>query len=86
MKRIVILLTTFLLLSCAKEAPEAGGVGSLSLAVKVPEGQNVKAALTSEQLLATAHIDIYYSDFSGLVRSYRYDQARRYLSGGCQGG
>ena len=75
MKRMVFLFAALLLLSCAKEAPETGGTGSLSLAVRMPEWQGTKAALTPEQLLAGARINIYYADFSGLVRSYRYDEA-----------
>ncbi len=75
MKRFVYLLAASLLFSCAKEAPETGGVGSLSLAVRVPEVQDTKAAMTPEQLLAGARINIYYADFSGLVRTYCYDQA-----------
>lgn len=76
MKKFVFLFAALLLFSCAKEAPEQkGGVGSLSLSVQVPEVQDTKTALTAEQLLASARVNIYYADFSGLVRSYRYDQA-----------
>ena len=75
MKRLIFIVAALLMLSCTREALETGGYGTLSLIVKVSEQQDTKAVLTSEQLLASARINIYYADFSGLVRSYRYDQA-----------
>ena len=75
MKRLGFILLALLMLSCAKQAPEKGGYGTLSLSVRVPEGQGTKAVLSPEALLASARVNIYYADFSGLVRTYRYDQA-----------
>jgi len=67
-------VAAFLSASCSKEiinAP-AKGEGSLSLAVSVAQ---TKAALSSEELLATASVKIYMADFSGLVREYTYADA-----------
>ena len=70
MKRLSFILVALLMLSCAKQVPEKGGYGTLSLAVKVPELQGTKAALSPEALLAGARVNIYYADFSGLVFYY----------------
>nr|MCR4565861.1 DUF4493 domain-containing protein [Bacteroidales bacterium] len=84
MRRFSYLLAALLLLSCAKQVPEEGGYGTLSLAVKVPGLSDTKSAMSEEDLLSNARVNIYYADFSGLVRSYRYDQAPEtiYLAAG----
>ena len=51
---------------------ETGGEGYLSLGVDFPQ---TKAAMSADDLLGTAKVNIYYADFSGLVRSYSYAEA-----------
>lgn len=46
--------------------------GSIRIGVNI---DGTRAALSSEELLSTAMVDIYYADFSGLVRRYRYSEA-----------
>lgn len=60
--------------SCSKETVtrRIAGEGSLTLGVNVPV---TKSALSADELLANAKVDIYYSDFTGLVRSYKYSEA-----------
>ena len=77
MKRIIGIIalaaTAIIALSCGRTA-EQGGEGSLSLGVSVDQAFT-KAALSGEELLSTAKVNIYYADFSGLVRSYAYASA-----------
>lgn len=72
-----------LALSCAKTPFRAQDGGWLNLGVCV-EKDGVKSAMDAEELLAGARVDIYYADFSGKVRSYRYGQAPEtiYLAAG----
>lgn len=56
--------------SCAKqEINEGNGMGMLSVDVDLP-GQT--RAFSEDQLYATAKVNIYKADYSGLVRSYAY--------------
>jgi len=48
------------------------GTGTLTLGVSLPQ---TKAALSSDELLNTAKVNIYMGDFSGLVREYVYSEA-----------
>lgn len=84
MKRLFCLLALLPLFSCARENAGQGGTGALSLALTLPDVADTKSALSPEELLAGARVSIYYADFSGLVRSYRYDKAPRtiYLPAG----
>ncbi|MGN0190082.1 MAG: DUF4493 domain-containing protein, partial [Candidatus Cryptobacteroides sp.] len=70
MKKFLYLTTlSFLLVSCAKEiAGTTGEEGSVSLKIEIPGG--TKAAMSSEDLLLSSSVKIYYADFSGLIRSY----------------
>lgn len=75
MKRYRFLLLAAALLvafSCQRQEPDAGE-GMLSLGIEMDP--STKAALSSDQLLASSKVNIYYADFSGLVRSYTYSQA-----------
>lgn len=72
-KSVIILLGAAALLASACQRQEINaGEGSLSLGVEM-EGET-KAALSSDQLLSTSIVNIYYADFSGLVRSYKYSE------------
>ena len=73
-KPALILLgaAAFLALSCSRQGITAGE-GMLSLGVEMDSG--TKAALSADQLLANSIVNIYYADFSGLVRSYKYSEA-----------
>lgn len=59
------------LASCKKESV-AEGEGGLRLRVSVDA--DVKAAITQEELMQSAVVNIYKADFSGLVRSYKYSE------------
>ncbi len=75
MKRLTFIIATLAaatLFSCNRIEDNQAGEGCLRLGVMVPE---TKAALSSEDLLSTAMVNIYYADFSGLVRSYVYSEA-----------
>ena len=73
-KSAIILLgaAAMLALSCSRQEVTAGE-GMLSLGVEMDSG--TKAALSADQLLANSIVNIYYADFSGLVRSYKYSEA-----------
>lgn len=73
-KSALILLgaAAMLALSCTRQEVTAGE-GMLSLGVEMDSG--TKAALSADQLLANSIVNIYYADFSGLVRSYKYSEA-----------
>ena len=72
MRKIVwILLGVLTLSACSRESLPSEGEGCLRLKV---DGAWTKAALTDEQLLSTAVVNIYKADFSGLVRSWRYGE------------
>ena len=75
MKKIgFIILSAFaiLSLSCAKQDVDENskGLGALNIGMRVADA--TKAAMSEEELLATADVNIYKADFSGLVRSYKY--------------
>ena len=71
----VISLAAVLTLSCNKnEIVASDAEGGLTLGVTVGQAMT-KAAYTDEELLANSQINIYYDDFSGLVRSYKYSEA-----------
>ena len=67
MKRIALILSGLLTLSACSRQAIGEGEGCLSLNVDMAR---TKAAMSDEQLLATARVNIYYADFSGLVRSW----------------
>lgn len=73
-KSAIILLgaATMLALSCQRQEISAGE-GTLSLGVEMES--DTKAALSSDELLSSSIVNIYYADFSGLVRSYKYSEA-----------
>lgn len=48
------------------------GMGALSLGVDM---EAATRAMSAEDLLANARVNIYYADFSGLVRTYKYADA-----------
>lgn len=70
-KFIIASMAALALFSCNKVENLSQGDGCLSLGVEIPE---TKAALSAEDLLGTAKVNIYYADFSGLVRSYKYSE------------
>ena len=69
---IIAIMAAAALLSCNKAEIVSEGDGCLTLGVAIPE---TKAALSASDLLNTAKVNIYYADFSGLVRSYVYSEA-----------
>lgn len=71
-KFIIAIMAAAALLSCNKTENVSEGEGCLTLGVAIPE---TKAALSASDLLNTAKVNIYYADFSGLVRSYVYSEA-----------
>ncbi|MCR4860031.1 MAG: DUF4493 domain-containing protein [Bacteroidales bacterium] len=59
--------------SCNRmDNPEAG-MGRLSLGVDI-NAASTKASLSADELLSSAVVNIYYADFSGLVRTYSYSE------------
>lgn len=70
-KFIIAIIAVAALFSCNRAVDIAEGDGCLSLGVAIPE---TKAALSADALLNTARVNIYYADFSGLVRSYMYSE------------
>ena len=68
---IIASMAVLTLFSCNKMENNTGA-GRLTLGVAIPE---TKAAMGAEDLLNTAKVNIYYADFSGLVRSYTYSEA-----------
>ncbi|MBS7317974.1 MAG: DUF4493 domain-containing protein, partial [Bacteroidales bacterium] len=56
--------------ACAKEGKENQGQGCLSVTVETAQTR----AQSESELLSSAVVKIYKSDFSGLVRSYAYNQ------------
>ena len=70
---VIIGIAAAVLCSCAKtESARTAGEGSIRLGVNFSE---TKAALSPDDLLAQARVNIYYADFLGLVRTYRYGDA-----------
>jgi len=70
-KFLSILAIALCVISCKKENAQQGLV---HFGVDFEGSSATKAALTPEQLLAGAQVNIYYADFSGLVASYTYSQ------------
>jgi len=70
-KALYIILGIAALSACTKTA-KVEGEGSIRLGVDFTD---TKAALTADQLLAQSKVNIYYADFSGLVRTYKYSEA-----------
>ena len=70
----ILLLCTLagLVLSCRKFTASDGG-GTLTLKAEV-ETMGTKASAEADDILQTARLDIYYADFSGLVRTYPYSE------------
>ncbi|MCQ2143642.1 MAG: DUF4493 domain-containing protein [Bacteroidales bacterium] len=69
----VIVLLSAIAVSCNKvNAPVTEGEGCLTLGVKMDAA--TKAAMSSDELLSSAIVNIYYADFSGLIRSYKYSE------------
>lgn len=68
---IIAGIAVLALFSCSK-VENKSGEGRLNLGVAFTE---TKAAMGTEDLLNTARVSIYYADFSGLVRSYKYSEA-----------
>lgn len=61
------------LASCYKDEIGKGGEGCLTVGVEMSD--ELTKASSSEDLLSSASVKIYYADFSGLVRSYTYADA-----------
>ena len=76
MKKIfgIILISAVAAVACTKteKIDDRRGMGILNVDMTV--AAQTKAALTQEELYNTAKVNIYKSDFSGLVRSYTYAQ------------
>lgn len=73
MKTNRIILTALAVLACActkQVGPYEAGEGTLSVTAAL--SQDTKAAYTADQLLQNARVNIFYADFSGLVRTYLY--------------
>ncbi len=75
-KYLIAAASSMLLFSCSESSLEQKtqdrGEGAVTLGVSLPA---TKAAMTSEELLSSAKVNIYMADFSGLVRSYTYSSA-----------
>ena len=68
---VCLAVAFFSVVSC-KENMEQNLEGALCLSVQT-QGET-KAAMNSDELLASADIRIYKADFSGMVRHYTYSQ------------
>ncbi|MGM9781682.1 MAG: PCMD domain-containing protein [Candidatus Cryptobacteroides sp.] len=81
-RTLTICLAAAVLMASCKDNMEPGLEGALCLSVQT-QG-DTKAAMSSEELLATADVRIYKADFSGMVRHYSYSQmpAEVYLPSG----
>lgn len=77
MKKTIYAIVSILVLAAACSKPEVNetdkGVGILNVGMNIGEAQT-RAALTEDELRATALVNVYKADFSGLVRSYQYSQ------------
>ncbi|MGM9735558.1 MAG: DUF4493 domain-containing protein [Candidatus Cryptobacteroides sp.] len=73
-KTYIMVLAALAAMSCTREtiSEKTEGEGSLTLGIRLPV---TKAAMTSDQLLSSALVNIYKADFSGLVRAYTYSDA-----------
>ncbi|MCF0175000.1 MAG: PCMD domain-containing protein [Bacteroidales bacterium] len=71
-KTILALAIALLSVSCSRQLESTSkGEGGFSVKATLPE---TKAAYTSEELLSNALVKVYYADFSGLVRNYKYSE------------
>ena len=69
---IIAMGLTLCTISCTKQIlNEEKGMGALCVDMNI--GAETRA-LTNDQLMSTAKVNIYKADFSGLVRSYTYSQ------------
>ena len=68
---IVILSATAFLAACTHD--ECAPSGSFSVKAELSQAAT-KAGASQAQLLEGARLDLYYADFSGLIRSYRYSE------------
>ena len=82
-KLILPALALSFLASCTQSALDVEGYGTLSLGVGIDPAPT-KAAMGQDELLSTSKVNIYYADFSGLVRTYAYADKPQtvYLPGG----
>ncbi|MBO4447553.1 MAG: DUF4493 domain-containing protein [Bacteroidales bacterium] len=71
MKKSVVFILAGALMLCACNK-QAGEPGALRLGVALDNSS--KAAMTEGELLSSALVSIYYADYSGLVKQYRYGQ------------
>ena len=69
---IIMFMAAALLSACDKQVERAEAEGAIKLGVDIPA---TKAAMSADELLSNASIKIYRSDFTGLVRSYKYSEA-----------
>lgn len=75
MKKIftLALAVSLIVSSCTKvDVRESKGIGALSMDMSL--STQTRAALSQEEIEATAAVKIYKADFSGLVRSYTYSE------------
>ena len=74
MKKILTLACGLLLVavSCNKNVINATSEGMGVLSIDMSFSGETRAALSEDQILQTAKVNIYKADFSGLVRSYTY--------------
>lgn len=74
MKKIlgIVLMSALAVAACTKaeKVEYSRGMGVLNVDMTLPA--QTKAAFTQDELLNTAKVNVYKSDFSGLVRSYTY--------------
>lgn len=70
---LTLVAAALLAAACSKTSAVSEGEGSLSLGIELCDA--TKASMSSEDLLATSRVNIYYADFSGLVRTYQYSEA-----------
>ena len=71
-----VILAAAALLSCSRKEirtdSDSDKTGALILGVDIDSRSATKAPLSSDELLSTSRVNIYYADFSGLVRTYLY--------------
>ena len=74
MKKILTLACGLLLVavSCNKNVISGTSEGMGVLSIDMSFSGETRAALSEDQILQTAKVNIYKADFSGLVRSYTY--------------
>ncbi len=70
-KLIYVSLAVLVALPACQNTLDNSVQGALSLSVNT---ENTKAAMSSDELLASADVRIYKDDFSGMVRHYKYSE------------